>query len=110
MLFDKRCTEAIRIFMDSDISFREFARAVSVQTNDDNDIVVRCSIGGSEPFTTISRDEWEETSSVQSRALSSNGIYNFGKYAVYTLLFERNQVKDFINFAKKKGYTCVYTN
>lgn len=110
MLFDKRCSEAVRQFVDSDRSYYDFSRSCAVATNDSDDVEIRCQIGGSEPFMTISRDEWEQLSTAHQRALARDGVYGFSKYAVYTLLYEQNRLKDFFNFVKSKGYTCVYTN
>lgn len=110
MLFDKRCTEAAKNFMDYDRTYRDFARACAVQTDDNDNVAIRCQIGGSEPFMTIPRDEWERHHSAHQKALSSNGIYSFSKYAVYTLLYEQNRLKDFFNFAQSKGYQRAYTN
>lgn len=110
MLFDKRCSEAVRQFVDSDRSYYDFSRCCAVQTNDEDNVEIRYQGGGSEPFMTIPRDEWDQINSAHQRALSKDGVYGFSKYAVYTLLFEQNRLKDFFNFVKSKGYQRVYTN
>ena len=110
MLFDKRCSEAVKQFTGCDRSYYDFTRACAVATNNDDDVEIRCQIGGSEPFMTLSREEWEQTCNVHQRSLSRDGIYGFSKYAIYTMLYERNRLKDFFNFAQSKGYQRAYTN
>lgn len=109
MLFDKRCTEAVKNFADYNNSYREFARACTL-ANSENDIQVRFSAGDLETFMTIPREEWEQMATAHQKALSSNGIYSFHKYAVYTMLYEQDRLKEFFNFVKSKGYQRVYAN
>lgn len=107
MLFDKRCTEAVKHFTDYDNSYREFARACTL-ANSGDDVQVRYSAGDMETFMTIPHEEWQQAAAAHQKALSRDGMYSFHKYAVYTLLYERNRLKHFFNFVTSKGYQRVY--
>ncbi len=106
MLFDKRCQDAVKNNAELNREYQDFSRAVNLHGTDGN-VEVRFL---NEVFYTIPREQYESEMRTHQLALSSNGIYGFAKYHVYTMLHERNLAKQFINFAKTKGYSCVYTN
>jgi hypothetical protein len=106
MLFDKRCTEGVKSNAENNYEYKEFSRAVILKGG--NDTIDICY--DTHKFSSIPREAYENEMRSHQLALSSNGIYGFAKYHVYAMMYEQNLVKPFINFAKTKGYSCVYTN
>jgi hypothetical protein len=106
MLFDKRCHENVKGCIDEFPEYREFARAVTLRNV--NDQLLVCY--ESNAFHSFNQRDYESSLRSHQLGLSNNGIYGFTKYHVFTMLYEMNLVKPFINFAKTKGYSCAYTN
>ena len=106
MLFDKRCQDGVVSLRENNTLFKEFSRAVTLRTVNEQ-LLVCYDI---EAFHGFSHSDYERSLRSHQMALSNNGIYAFTKYHVFTMLYEMNLVKPFINFAKTKGYSCAYTN